>query len=358
MVKEITDHYISQPRTICLAVISATNDAANQGILQQVRTFDRKGERTLGVITKPDKLESGSGSEAEFLALARNENVFFELGWHVVKNRNFNERDSSLEDRNMAEISFFRTSNFKALSKETVGIDTLRVRLSRLLYEHVKNEIPRLMGDLEVALESSRGELGLLGSSRSTAPECRAYLTQLSMDCYEICKAALNGHYEHRYFKLDGEYKFSLKHQTTIARLRATVQHFNNDFSELVRTNGHKYIISRESDPKPETEDESDSNQEAKDEPEPKANSEKPEPQKLSKAKATEWVRQIILRSRGTELFGSFNPNVVAELFWEQSQPWPRLAKSHIDCISQVCERFLVGLIDQKGAKGVASRIW
>lgn len=28
-VKEITDRYISQHRTICLAVISATNDAAN-----------------------------------------------------------------------------------------------------------------------------------------------------------------------------------------------------------------------------------------------------------------------------------------------------------------------------------------
>jgi Dynamin family len=29
-VAEITDRYISQPRTICLAVISATNDHANQ----------------------------------------------------------------------------------------------------------------------------------------------------------------------------------------------------------------------------------------------------------------------------------------------------------------------------------------
>lgn len=40
----ITEHYIKQHRTICLAVVSATNDAANQPILQQVRKFDPRGE--------------------------------------------------------------------------------------------------------------------------------------------------------------------------------------------------------------------------------------------------------------------------------------------------------------------------
>lgn len=44
MVAEITDSYIRQPRTICLAVVSATNDAANQPILQRVRKFDPQGE--------------------------------------------------------------------------------------------------------------------------------------------------------------------------------------------------------------------------------------------------------------------------------------------------------------------------
>ena len=44
MVAEITDHYIKQPRTICLAVVSATNDAANQSILRRVRKFDPQGE--------------------------------------------------------------------------------------------------------------------------------------------------------------------------------------------------------------------------------------------------------------------------------------------------------------------------
>lgn len=44
MVASITKRYVKQHRTICLAVISATNDAANQPILQLVRKFDPRGE--------------------------------------------------------------------------------------------------------------------------------------------------------------------------------------------------------------------------------------------------------------------------------------------------------------------------
>ncbi|TLD03281.1 uncharacterized protein PgNI_12235 [Pyricularia grisea] len=352
IVKDITDYYISQPRTICLAVVSATNDAANQGILQQVRKFDPLGERTLGVITKPDKLEAGSGSEKKFLELARNEDVFFQLGWHVIKNRKFDERNFSYEERNVSEMNFFRTSNFRTLSQETCGVDALRIRLSHLLYDHVKNELPRLMGDLEVALESSVNELEPLGDSRSTALDCRTYLTQLSMDCHEICKAALNGHYEHEFFRSGGENAFNLKNKSTIARLRAAIQHCNSQFSEGIWTRGHKYqipaILHTESVSEISVEGETPG----------QAKIVTPVPKKLSKSKATEWVKRLIQRSRGTELFGSFNPKVIAELFWEQSQPWAKFAESHIDLVSYLCEQFYDILLKERGAKDVSSRIW
>ncbi|KAI6399614.1 hypothetical protein MCOR20_008756 [Pyricularia oryzae] len=347
-VKEITNRYISQHRTICLAVISATNDAANQGILQQVRKFDPKGERTLGVITKPDKLKAGSGSEAKFIELARNQDVFFELGWHVVKNRMFSEQNFSFEERNTSEMNFFCASNFRSLPKEMLGINTLRVRLSHLLFNHVKNELPRLMRDLDVALESSKRDMEPLGNSRSTAAECRQYLAQLSMDCHEVCKAASNGHYEHEYFKTKDGGEFTLSKKSTIARLRAAVQHWNNKFSEDIRTKGHKYQISRvapgELDPIAITEEGSG-----------KSNS---GPKKISKTEAYSWVKGVVLRSRGTELFGSFNPHVIAELFWEQSQPWGELANAHADLICDICENFLSNLLEKQGAKDVTPRIW
>lgn len=156
LVTEITDHYISQRRTVCLAVISATNDYANQGILKKVRKVDPEGDRTLGIITKPDRLSSGSGSEQSYISLARNEDIFFKLGWHVLKNRTFEEGSSSFEERNISETSYFRKSNFAALSKDCVGINALRDRLSQLLFNHVKQELPKLRKDLEEALKDSQ----------------------------------------------------------------------------------------------------------------------------------------------------------------------------------------------------------
>jgi GTPase SAR1 family protein len=144
MVAEITNFYIQQPRTICLAVISATNDYANQPILTKVREVDPEGERTLGIITKPDRLDHGSGTESAFIELAQNKDIFFRLGWHVLKNREFKEMDFLIDERNTSERTYFQTSKFKILPPECVGIDALRTRLSLLLSDHVKHKLPSL----------------------------------------------------------------------------------------------------------------------------------------------------------------------------------------------------------------------
>ncbi|KAB8292144.1 hypothetical protein EYC80_007887 [Monilinia laxa] len=132
--------------------------------LERVRRVDPKRGRTLGIITKPDRLPAGSGSESKFLELTRNEEVFFKLGWHVLKNRSFEEGASSLIERNESEATYFRTSNFKSLPKKNVGIDTLRSRLSLLLFEHVKEELHRLRQDLELAILNARSQFALLGN--------------------------------------------------------------------------------------------------------------------------------------------------------------------------------------------------
>ncbi|KAL0941492.1 dynamin family protein [Colletotrichum truncatum] len=345
MVTEITDRYIKRPRTICLAVVSATNDAANQPILQRVRKFDPQGERTLGVITKPDQLPSGSGSESKFLELACNKDVFFKLGWHVIRNRRFDENGFSFEERNAAEAEFFRTSNFSVLPKDMVGIEALRARLSFLLFEHVKAQLPQLREDLERALQTDRDELNLLGDVRLTTAACRVYLTKLSMECQEICKAGLNGNYEHEYFKLGAEEMFSLKNKSTIARLRAAIQYSNSKFAEQVRKRGHKYIFSSETD------EEQPSEQRREGDPTTL-------PKSLSQKESLAWVQKMLLLSRGTELIGNFNPHLIGELFWEQSQPWENLASNHIEQVSQLCMKFLTNLLEQKVPKEIQGRIW
>jgi hypothetical protein len=81
-------------------------------------------------------------------------------------------------ERNAAEQTFFHTSNFKTLPRESAGISALRNRLSVLLFEHVKQELPKLRQDLENALTETNDQLSVMGSQRSTSEECKAYLSQ------------------------------------------------------------------------------------------------------------------------------------------------------------------------------------
>lgn len=354
LVGEITDHYIKQPRTICLAVVSAASDPANQSILTKVREVDPDGERTLGIITKPDRLPSGSGSETAYIELAKNNDVFFKLGWHVLKNRTFEERDFDLMERNMAEAAYFRTSNFKVLPEHCVGVDTLRSRLSILLFEHVKQELPKLRTDLEEALIDAKTQLQVLGNKRTTAADCRAYLMRLSLDFHAICRAAVDGHYAGEYFTSDADPTFSLTSPATIRRIRAVVQYMNTGFSDNMRANGHKFEI----DMSDETNVDSlvgpliDTVLNGWD-----WFSKSVSPNKKDWTEAIAWVRLALVRTRGRELVGNFNPLLIAELFWEQSEKWNGLAVEYVDQVADVCRRFLEILLHDKCPKDVISRL-
>ncbi|EGX89987.1 hypothetical protein CCM_08241 [Cordyceps militaris CM01] len=91
--------------------------------------------RALGVITKPDALIPGSGSERDFISLARNQDVEFRLGWHVLRNRG-TEADLEVwafEQRDAAELQLLSSGAWAGLSLQNVGIKSLRGRLSKVL---------------------------------------------------------------------------------------------------------------------------------------------------------------------------------------------------------------------------------
>lgn len=352
LVGDITDQYITQPRTICLAVVSGANDYANQKILTKIREIDPEGDRTLGIITKPDRLDSGSGSETAFIELAQNQDIHFKLGWHVLKNRKFDERDFSLIERNAAEETYFNTSNFKCLPADCVGIDALRIRLSKLLFEHLRQELPKLRRDLEEALTTASKQLNVMGDRRSTPADCKTYLTQLSLAYWESCKAAVDGHYEGEYFNC------ASNPDLTIRRIRAVIQFVNAGFSDLVRVNGHKYQIDMSS--KADAADTSvlPPPQLKLVEPHKKTPPSKPNlPIKMDKGEAIAWARRCLIRTRGRELIGNFNPLLVGELFWEQCSRWHDLAAEHLDQVRGICSVFVQKLLQDKCPKDIIARL-
>jgi len=72
-----------------------------QIVINLAQKVNPKGFRTLG------ELLQNPESEKAFLALARNEDVSFRLGWHVLGNRGWADSDCSTEERHANEESFF-----------------------------------------------------------------------------------------------------------------------------------------------------------------------------------------------------------------------------------------------------------
>jgi hypothetical protein len=330
LVSSLVGSYMKNERTIILAVVTAMNDFQNQIVLQRAKEVDPDGERTLGVITKPDSIPVGSEKEDAFVKLAKNEEIFFGLGWHALRNRCYEERNDTFEQRNQKEEIFFETAAWAQLPRETVGITTLRSRLSGLLYDHINAELPKVCRDIQAALDDCRKGLEKLGPKRGTVDEQRLFLSHLSMSFLHLCKEAVDGVYEDKFF---GD-AVPVKEEDIPKRLRALVQNSALDFAKTFRTYGHTVELLEETmagAPPSIANFSLDSIEKAG----------VSLPQRLTRKKAIEWVMPLIRHSRGKELPGSFNPLLIGNLFWEQSRPWEVLAPNHLDTVYGACEAFL-----------------
>jgi hypothetical protein len=99
LIQDVVESYMKVPRSIILAVVSAKNDFANQVVLKLAHSADADGNRTLGIITKPDTLHPSSESEALYVSLARNQQVDSRLDWHVLKNMDSEAGNASMNQR-------------------------------------------------------------------------------------------------------------------------------------------------------------------------------------------------------------------------------------------------------------------
>ena len=333
LISSLVHSYMKNPRSIILAVVSAKNDYANQIILKRAKEVDREGLRTLGLITKPDTLPPGSDSEADFINLASNDNIQFRLGWHIVKNRDYESRHSLAEERNRSEVQFFSEGNWRDLPRDMVGIGSLNVRLSKILLEQIKRYIPSLIKDIQLGIDECKMKLTKLGSGRSTAEEQRQYLLELSEQFQRLCKPAIDGNYDDGFFgnpSSDEEYR---------KRLRAVVQNLNRDFSHTMHIRGHYRTI--ENEVKEAIEGDVPQSHRAA------LTSHKDlQPILMNRADAIEWVRKLLVRSRGRELPGSFNPLLASELFRDQSRHWKRLAYEHVQGVWRASKIFLEELLN------------
>ncbi|OQO05252.1 hypothetical protein B0A48_09019 [Cryoendolithus antarcticus] len=376
LIHEMVSEYLEEKSTIMLAVVSAKNDYANQMILHMCRNIDPHGNRTLGIVTKPDTLKAGSVNEAAWIELARDTNIYFNLGWHILKNRYvpspapssaavnlcacyfaemqaqvgrgglFSPPDSmcnshirlhlemrntiamSFEARNAHEKTFLSAGAYKSLPSHTMGILSLRVRLSQLLYTHLKKELPTLQKELNARLEQTTDTLEELGEKRSTAAEQKRFLFEVSMQYQATVEDAVMGDYAHPFFETS-DITQGFGDPVTARRLRAAVHHLNQQFAIQMRQYGHTFRIATEKDF-----------------------------DGTNAADEVPRVHNLLLRSRGMELPGNSNPLFMSQLFWQQSKNWKTLAAAHIERVNHRCNNLVKAAIEHTTLEGQADKLF
>lgn len=184
MVHDLVDSYVQNPRAIILAVVQASNDIANQSIIQKSRKFDQTGERTVGIITKPDLVNVGT--EGRVAALSKNQDEMrLKLGFFLLKNPSPSEV-SELSNRllrEQSEESFFARSpwNQHQLHKERLGASNLRGFLQQLLDDHIGRELPKVREEIRALLGNVERDLSDMGHERPTSMHIRMFLSRFAM---------------------------------------------------------------------------------------------------------------------------------------------------------------------------------
>ena len=330
LVHSMVRKYMANPKTIILAVVSAQDDPANQKVLKMATEADPAGVRTLGIITKPDKAGRGSKREEEFITFAQNKagKYKFDLGWHVVRNRDFNEEGLSLAD--LEDKQFGLESKWReALDETQLGVDALRTRLSQILYKHIRASLPSVLRNIKEKLTTCQNRLDSIGPPRSTPSEHQNYLIPISTNFQQLVKDAVTGDlYSSAFFLKSGSH-------TDQVRLRAFVEKQNRLFADLMYERGHSWAV-----------------KDCEDYPEwPIAENSVsyglrtlPAPKGIT---AQDYVAQIkkILGQNPSKLPTTFDPRLVTPIFREQSERWRAIAEAHIETVFSAATILLVDAV-------------
>ena len=143
LVRKMVKDYMDNPRSVMLAVVPANVDVATQEILELAAEADIHGDRTLGILTKPDLVDKGG--ESGVLALIDGHTRRMKLGWHLIRNPGQMELQAEDLNRGDIEADFFRYYEpWSNIGKDKVGIDALRLRLKEVLSSLVKREFPKV----------------------------------------------------------------------------------------------------------------------------------------------------------------------------------------------------------------------
>lgn len=200
-VNKLITSYLSDKRTIVLAVIPGNQDIATVDILERAQRMDPTGERTLGVLTKIDLVNPGG--EDEIVAVVNNIRKPLALGYIMVKNRSqldMNKKMSTTEAR-AAETAYFKAHEvYRGVDGRLWGVDQLARKLTSLLVNRIQLQLVPMKSQVEKELTCIRTELRTLSAfgGLGDSPDRQKMLVAVMQEYVRHLTDSVRGEYRDR----------------------------------------------------------------------------------------------------------------------------------------------------------------
>ncbi|KAL4066183.1 P-loop containing nucleoside triphosphate hydrolase protein [Scleroderma citrinum] len=174
LVRKLVVSYIERESCVILLTVACETDFENQGAHHLAKQYDPEGQRTVGVLTKPDRIPRGE--EESWIQLIRNEREPLANNWYCVKQPSSHDLSLGITwaDARRQEEEWFTTNqpwrNLDSYHKSLLRTSKLVERLSNILAELIAKRLPEIQEELYKVLQQTEKELAELPQPPSSNP--------------------------------------------------------------------------------------------------------------------------------------------------------------------------------------------
>ncbi|CAE6440454.1 unnamed protein product [Rhizoctonia solani] len=174
LVQKLISSYMSKASTINLIVLTCETDYETQAAGLLAKKYDPTGERTIGVLTKPDRIEQGQ--ESQWIPLITGQQNPLLNGWFTTKQLSTRDREAGLawEQARAQESEFFDTepgwSKVPERYRDNLGSKNLAMKLGEVLSKEIRKRLPAIRLEVDRLTRANDFELSKLPDDHPDGP--------------------------------------------------------------------------------------------------------------------------------------------------------------------------------------------
>ncbi|KAG6877110.1 hypothetical protein C0993_010223 [Termitomyces sp. T159_Od127] len=189
LIRNLVVNAISGSNTLILVTIPMSDDMQNQAAFRLAKDADPTGERTIGILTKPDTLSAGAtGHLQNWKDTLEGKQYPLKHGYYCVRLPTDAERNrnrSRIDSQRFEERFFETTSPWNTIAdRARFGVPSFVANISGLLVQLIEKNLPELRTKVAQLLSECKEELATLPALHTGDPftEVCLRITQFCQD--------------------------------------------------------------------------------------------------------------------------------------------------------------------------------